>query len=364
MTKKVFQLALTLVPKVGPVTARNLVSYCGSAQGVFEASEKSLLKIPGIGPQMIKYIKNDHLIAKSEAELQFLEQHNISPIFYLDKSYPTRLSPLPNSPVMLFYKGNTSLNAQRIVAIVGTRKPSPHGLNLCDEFVEALGNYQLTIISGLAYGIDIAVHKACLKNNIPTIGVLGHGLSQIYPPSHKSTALAMMQNGGLLTEYTSDTRPDKEHFPMRNRIVAGLCDALIVIETQQKGGSMITATIANEYNKDVFAVPGRIRDKCSSGCNLLIKSHRAHLMESINDLAYIMRWEELDAQKHVQQQLFVELNKDEKLVVDLLKQQEKMSIDQLTHHMKLPNSKIAGLLLELEFKGVIKPLPGNSYVLV
>jgi DNA processing protein len=174
----------------------------------------------------------------------------------------------------------------------------------------------------------------------------------------------MIKNGGLLTEYTSDTRPDKEHFPMRNRIVAGLCDALIVIETQRKGGSMITANIANEYNKDVFAVPGRIKDNFSSGCNLLIKSHRAHLIESINDLAYIMRWEELDAQKHVQQQLFVELNKDEKLVVDLLKQQEKMNIDQLTHFMKLPGSKIAGLLLELEFKGVIKPLPGNNYILV
>lgn len=364
MTEKVFQLALTLIPKVGPVTARNLISYCGDAQSVFEASDKFLLKIPGIGPQMIRYIKNDKLIASAEAELDFLAQHDITPLFYLDKSYPARLNHLPNSPAMLYYKGNTSLNAPRTVAIVGTRKPSPYGLKLCEEFVEALAQYQLTIISGLAYGIDIAVHKACLKHNIPTIGVLGHGLKQIYPPSHKSTALAMMQHGGLLTEYTSDTRPDKEHFPMRNRIVAGLCDALIVIETQQKGGSMITATIANDYNKDVFAVPGRIKDKCSSGCNLLIKSHRAYLIEHIRDLAYIMRWEELDAQKNVQQQLFVELNKDEKLVVDLLKQQEKMSIDQLTHAMKLPNSKIAGLLLELEFKGVIKPIPGSNYVLV
>jgi DNA processing protein len=364
MTKKVFQLALTLVPKVGPVTTRNLVSYCGCAQSVFEASDKFLSKIPGIGPQIIRYIKNDKLIAKAEAELDFLVQHNIKPVFYLDKSYPARLSHLPNSPAMLYYAGNASLNAPRAVAIVGTRKPSPHGLKLCEEFVEALARYQPTIISGLAYGIDIAVHKACLTYNIPTIGVLGHGLRQIYPPAHKSTAFAMIKNGGLLTEYTSDTRPDKEHFPMRNRIVAGLCDALIVIETQRKGGSMITANIANEYNKDVFAVPGRIKDNFSSGCNLLIKSHRAHLIESINDLAYIMRWEELDAQKHVQQQLFVELNKDEKLVVDLLKQQEKMSIDQLTHFMKLPGSKIAGLLLELEFKGVIKPLPGNNYILV
>jgi len=364
MKNKIYQIALTLIPNVGPVTARNLVSYCGSPEAVFDTPEKALLKIPGIGKRMCKYILNKEVLAKAEKELAFTEEHGIQVLFYLDQDYPTRLRPYPDSPVLLYYKGNTPLNNNRTVAIVGTRKPTAQGVRICEELVGELSPFGVTVISGLAYGIDVTAHRACLAAHIPTIGVLGHGLGEIYPPQHRSIARDMMDMGGLLSEYPSYERPDREHFPMRNRIVAGLCDALIVVETQGKGGSMITANMANDYNKDVFAVPGRIKDKCSEGCNMLIKSHRAALLESVQDLAYVMRWEALDARKEVQQQLFVELSEDEKIIVDLLGEQEGVSIDLLSSKTGYSSSAMAGILLELEFKGVIKSLPGSRYVLV
>jgi DNA processing protein len=364
MEEKLYQIALTLIPKVGPVTARNLISYCGSPQAVFESTKKALLKIPGIGPQLCDNILNKEVFKKAEQELVYIQQYDIQPLFYLDKQYPKRLQHLPDSPVLLYYKGTASLNATRNVAIVGTRKPSAHGVRICEELVEGLSKYNIHLISGLAYGIDITAHRHCLSLGMPTIGVLGHGLKEIYPPQHKNTAQEMIKHGGLLSEYPSYMRPDREHFPMRNRIVAGLCDALIVVETRRKGGSMITASMANDYNKDVFAVPGRLKDKSSEGCNWLIKAHRAALIERAEDVAYIMRWEALDNEKSVQHQLFIEYTEDEKIVVDLLKQQESASIDELTSKTKLASSKMAGLLLELEFKGAIRTLPGKRFVLV
>ncbi|MCB0580885.1 MAG: DNA-processing protein DprA, partial [Phaeodactylibacter sp.] len=256
------------------------------------------------------------------------------------------------------------LNAERIVAIVGTRRPSVHGIHTCEELVEGLKPYGVVLISGLAYGIDITAHRKCLALDIPTVGVLGHGLRRIYPAQHQAVARAMAQSGGLLSEYPSYTMPDREHFPMRNRIIAGLCDALIVVETRKKGGSMISAHMANDYNKDVFAVPGRIKDSCSEGCNHLIKCHKAALIEQAADIAYVMRWDEPQAQKAIQKQLFVELTESEKIVVDLLSQYEAVGIDQLTGTLQVANSQMAGLLLELEFKGVIRALPGKRYVLV
>jgi DNA processing protein len=364
MENKIYQIALTLIPNVGPVTARNLVSYCGSPQAVFESTKKSLLKIPGIGEQMCQYIHDKEVLLKAEAELDFTLEHHIDVLFYTDKAYPERLRNLPDSPALLYYKGSIPLNQSRLVAIIGTRKPSPRGISICEELVEGLQPYGVAVVSGLAYGIDITAHRKSLEVNIPTVGVLGHGMREIYPPQHRNTAGKMIEQGGLLTEYPGYMRPDREHFPMRNRIVAGMCDALIVVETQGKGGSMITASIANNYNKDVFAVPGRVKDKQSEGCNLLIKSHRASLLESIDDLAYIMRWEALDAAKDVQHQLFVELTPDEKNIVDLLGKQEMMGIDALSSCVQRPSSQMAGLLLELEFKGIIRSLPGNRYILV
>ncbi len=364
MEELLYRVALTFIPKVGAVTARNLISYCGSAQAVFEARRKELLRVPGVGEQIASNILDKSVLAQAEQELAFMEQQGIRPLFYLDKDYPERLRHLPDSPPLIYYKGPASLNAERTVAIVGTRRPSPHGVRICEEIVEGLQPYGVTIISGLAFGIDVAAHRCCLQLGVPTIGCVAHGLQRIYPPQHKSVAREMIEQGGLLSEYPSQTEPDRERFPMRNRIIAGLCDALIVVETQRKGGSMISAEMANNYHKDVFAVPGRIKDKFSEGCNLLIKSHRASLLESANDLAYVMRWEKAGEERAVQTQLFVELSDQEQELVELLRAHESISIDQLTNLLKRPNSELAALLLELEFKGMVRSLPGKQYTLM
>ena len=364
MNDLLHKIALTLIPQVGPVTARNLVSYCGSVPAIFEAGQRELQRVPGVGPQIARNILSKETLSRAEAELKFLETHQIEALFYLDENYPRRLRNYPDSPPILYYKGQASLNAERTVGIVGTRRPTPHGIRACEELVEGLLPYDVTIVSGLAYGIDVTAHRKCLELEMPTIGVLGHGLQQIYPTQHQPVARAMVHNGGVLSEYPSNTLPDREHFPMRNRIIAGLCDAIIVVETQRKGGSMITAHMANDYSKDVFALPGRVKDPYSEGCNFLIKTHRAALIEGAADVAYIMRWDELDSSKPVQQQLFVELTEDEKIVVNLLNPDDGVSIDHLAATSGKPNSELAGILLELEFKGLIRALPGKRYILV
>lgn len=364
MQNLLYNIALTFVPKVGAVTARNLMSYCGSAQAVFEASRKELLRIPGIGEQLATNIKSGSALPLAEREIEFMEQHNVRPLFYLDKAYPQRLKQLPDSPPLLYYKGQADLNPARCVAIVGTRKPTPLGVRICEELVEGLQSYGVSIVSGMAFGIDVTAHRTCLSLDIPTLGVLAHGLHLLYPPQHLSVAREMLKQGGLLSEYPSHTPPDRERFPMRNRIIAGLCDALIVVETKRRGGSMISAQMANDYNRDVFAVPGRPKDKCAEGCNLLIKSHRASLIESVEDLAYVMRWEESGKSIGVQQQLFMDLSEEEETVMQLLREQELINIDQLTQQLQRSNSQVATLLLELEFKGAIRSLPGKRYMVV
>jgi len=364
MNDQLYQIALTKIPKVGAVTAKNLISYCGGVEAVFRAKKSTLLKIPGIGEGLAQNILQQKVLHEAEAELLFLEKNNIRAFFYLDADYPQRLRHYPDSPIMMYYKGTADLNHPRIISIVGTRKPSVHGIAFCEELVSDLAPYNPIIISGLAYGIDITAHKACLECGLPTIGVMASGLQFVYPLAHRRVAEQMTERGGLLTEYPSDVEPDSRFFPMRNRIVAGLCDAVVVIETARKGGSMITAKYANNYNKDVFAVPGRVRDNHSKGCNLLIKSHQAALLESAEDIAYVMRWEKTEGETSVQRQLFVELSAEEKVIVDLLRGTEEMSIDRLIYESKLHGSAIASLMLNLEFKGVVKTLPGKRYVLV
>lgn len=359
-----YKIAITRIPKVGAVTAKTLVSYCGGVKAVFEARKKDLLKIPGIGVGIASSIVKQDVLKEAEREIEFIEKNQISALFYLDEEYPLRLKHYPDSPVMLFFKGSCKLETPRTVAIVGTRNPSPYGKAICQEIIEGLKPFNILLLSGLAYGIDITAHRKCLEAAIPTVGVLGHGLRHFYPPQHKMTARKMLENGGLLTEYLSHIPVEREHFPMRNRIIAGLCDVLIVIETAARGGSMISAQIANEYNKDVFAVPGRIKDKLSKGCNHLIKTHKAALIESAADLAYIMRWEEAEVPRQVQKQLFVELSKEEKIVVDLLARADAMNIDKLTYEAKMTNSEMASLLLSLEFKGIVNSLPGKCYILI
>jgi DNA processing protein len=359
-----YPIALSKIPKVGPLTARTLVSYCGSAEEVFRQSQKALLKIPGIGLQLAQYIKSGEALQAAEKELHHLAQHQIKALFYLDEDYPSRLKNYPDSPIILYQRGNADLNASRIVAIVGTRKPTVQGMAFCEEFLENLLPYDPLIVSGLAYGIDICAHRKALDLHLPTLGVLAHGLAHLYPSTHRVVAQRMLEAGGVLTEYSFETNAEKEYFPLRNRIIAGLCDALLVVETARYGGSIITANYANEYNKDVFAVPGRVKDPASAGCNELIKNHQAHLLESAEDLISLLRWDLPPYQYGIQQQLFIELNTEEKNIVDLLRHDAEMHIDELSFATRQTPSALAALLLELEFKGLIRALPGKRYVLV
>lgn len=358
------KIAITSIPKVGSVTARNLISYCGGIEAVFEARKKELLTVPGVGEGIATSILKKDYFKIAERELQFLENQDIQPLFFLDKAYPTRLKSINNAPLLLYYKGNCNLNHPRIVSIVGTRKPSVLGTANCEQLVEDLEKYGVLVVSGLAYGIDVTAHKKCLEKGIETVGVLGHGLNKIYPAQHRQVAMTMTEQGGLLTEFTSSTIPDRENFPKRNRIVAGMSDAVVVVETAQKGGSMITALYANDYNKDVFAFPGRTNDSHLQGCNYLIKTHKAALIQSAKDIGYIMRWEELDKQKEVQLELFTDLSEEEKSIVDILKEKNEMGIDQLIYETRVSASQLASILLGLEFKGLLKTMPGKRYLLV
>ncbi len=365
MEDLLYKIGITMIPHVGPITARNLIAHCGSAREVFSAKKSTLMKIPSIGERTARLVVEQKILQQAEAEIRYIEKNKIQTFYYLDKNYPSRLRHYNDAPILLYYRGNADLNALRTVGIVGTRKPSPYGVQMCEEIVEGLTQYGVTVVSGLAFGIDITAHRKCLDCQIPTIGVLGNGLLELYPPQHHHIGLKMVENGGLLTEFSHQTTPEREHFPMRNRIISSLCDALIVVETAKKGGSMISAQFANDYNKDVFAVPGRIKDSFAKGCNLLIKSHRAALLESAEDLAYVMRWRAMDQERRqIQQQLFIELSPEEKIVVDLLRQNEELDIDSLTFNCKKTNSEMASLLLNLEFKGMVKSLPGKRYILI
>jgi DNA processing protein len=340
-----------------------LISYCGSLEAVFQTKKKILEKIPGCGEKIAATILKKAYFKEAEKELRFIEKQGIEALFFLDKNFPKRLKPFDDAPLLLYYKGSADLNHPRIISIVGTRKPSEHSKSNCEELIAELEKYDVLISSGLAYGIDVTAHKKCLDLGIQTVGVLGHGLSQIYPNQHRQIALKMIEHGGLLTEFSSDLGPETGHFPMRNRIVAAMCDALIVVETNKKGGSMITAQYANEYSKDVFALPGRIKDAHLQGCNHLIKTHRAALIENAADIAYIMRWEELaDSQSKKKQT--IELDEEEKLIFGFLSQTEEIEIDNLTFKAKLSPNKVASLLLTLEFKGLVKSLPGKRYILI
>jgi len=357
-------IALSMVDKVGPVLAKYLVSYCGGVEEVFESSEKELSKIPNIGPATIKKLKDKSIFDKADKQLEFIANKGITGHTFLDDTYPRRLKNFETSPIVIYFNGKGELNHRRTVGIIGTRKPTERGDIICRKIVKGLVPYDVQIISGLAYGIDSLAHKYAVEEGIPTIGVLGHGHDIIYPATNRGLAQKMLPTGGTLTEFCIKSRIDKEHFPMRNRIIAAMSDAVIVIESARKGGSIITAEFANQFNKDVFAVPGRTSDEYSEGCNKLIKQHKAHLLESAADIAYIMRWEEIDQQKNVQTALFVELDDQEQKVVDLLKAHPEINIDELNYKLQLTSSSLAAVMINLEFKGVIKCLPGKKYIVI
>lgn len=356
-----YKIALSLIPSIGDILAKRLVAYCGSAEMVFKEKKTALEKIPGIGSVYASEVIKQNVFKRVEEEINFIDKNNIRPLYYLDKEYPKRLTYCEDSPVMLYFKGEANLNAEKIISIVGTREATEHGRSTCEKLITDLAIHNVLIISGLAYGIDICAHKAAIDNKLDTVCVLAHGLDKIYPSLHKQTANKMLESGGWLSDFISGTKPDRENFPRRNRIVAGIADATIVIESKAKGGSLITAEIANSYNRDVFAFPGRVEDVCSVGCNNLIKQNKAALMQSAADIVYIMGWQQTGVKAPIQKQLFIDLQPDEETVVTILKEKEELTIDELSLISKMPMSKISGLLLTLEFSGIIKSLPGKIY---
>jgi DNA processing protein len=359
------EIAFTLIPLVGPILGRQLIAYCGSVEGVFAETKHRIKMIPGIGEEIASQILNTRpLFIAAEEELKRTQQHDVRFIFYSDNDFPSRLLHIPDAPLGLYAKGNVQLNAERCVAIIGTRKPTVYGKACTEEIIQSLTTYDIMVVSGLAYGIDIHAHRMCVELNIPTIGVMGSGMGNIYPDSHVSVAKQMMETGGLVTEFTFDTGPDAVNFPMRNRIVAGMCDVLIVIESGIKGGSMITAALANDYNKDVAAIPGRKMDKASMGCNHLIKRQQAHLVESGDDIIELMAWNKKTRQQSFQGDLFTTMTAPEQKIYALIVERGEKDIDTLAYESKSTPGELASILLTLEFKGAIRSLPGKKFAAI
>ena len=361
--ESIYQLALTRVPQIGTVLARALADRFENAEAIFKASKKMLCEVEGISLIKAACIKDFTDFEDCNKELAFIEKNQIQMLFLKDAAYPKRLLNCYDPPTLLYYKGSANLNSSRIISIIGTRNQTDYGRSITDKLVETLSGHSILIISGMAFGIDTQAHKACIKYQVPTVGVVAHGMDTLYPPENAKLASQMLeQEGGLLSEYPSGTIPDRHNFPTRNRVVAGLCDATIVVETDLKGGSMITVELAIGYNRDVFAFPGRVTDQKSSGCNHLIRQNKAGLITSGQDLLEAMNWlPEPQKKPRVQRSLFIELTPNEKILVDLLQPVDQMHIDDINLKSNLNPSATAGALLTLELQGVLIRSPGKMY---
>ena len=360
------KIALGLIPRIGDINARKLVSHFGSVEAIFHESYRNMINIPGIGAGLAKYICERSYLETAEKEAEYVLKNNIRTYFYLDNDYPYRLRQCDDSPVVFFFRGRSDLDAPKLISVVGTRNATGRGKDLCDRLIGGLaaGHPDLIIVSGLAYGIDIAAHKAALANNLQTIGVLGHGLKTIYPATHSNTAKSISENGGLLTDFLSDALPERNNFLKRNRIIAGLSDATLVVESGIKGGALITADIASSYNRDVFAVPGRPEDQWSAGCNNLIKTNKAALVENSDDIEYFLDWKPQKVKMPVQHSLFSDLDENERTIYELIVKDGEMTIDSLCRTLGTPVHKLSARLLQMEFKGLLKCYPGNVYRVV
>jgi len=356
-----YDLALLRVEGVGDIMAKKLLAHFGSAEKVLNAKPSQLAAIDGVGAVLLKNFKDKTIFDKAKRELDFIEKNNITVLGFQDGNYPERLKHCIDGPVLLFSSGNIDLKNQKIISIVGTRQITSYGTEFCRKLIEDLAPLDPVIVSGFAYGVDIVAHQLAMDYDLQTIGVVAHGLNQIYPKPHKKYVAKMEQKGGFMTEFWSNANPDKENFVRRNRIVAGMSEATIVIESAEKGGSLITANMANDYNRDVFAVPGRITDKYSQGCNNLIKTQKANVLTCAADLIYNLNWDIEKETKAVQKQLFVALDDDEQKIYDYLLKTGKELMDIIALHCDFPIYRISGLLLNMELKGVIRPLPGKMF---
>jgi DNA processing protein len=362
-----YSIALSQIKGVGNTNAKILISYTGSAEQVFKEPESRLQRINGVGPKLAAAFKEKkEAFERAEQEMLFIEKQQIQALLYYDKQYPKRLLNCSDAPLILFCKGNFDFNKEKFISIIGTRHATERGREITEKLIAELAKYEINLVSGLAFGIDICAHQAASKHQVQNIAALAHGLDRIYPSLHKNIAEELQWNGALISDYMSGTVPDKQNFPSRNRIVAGMTDATIVVESAITGGALITAEIANNYNKDVFAFPGRITDKYAQGCLKLIKQHKAQLITSAQDIIESMNWD-MDTKEtkkpKIQQELFLELTEQEKKVFDILQQQEKISIDFLMQHTEMTLSSLSSNLLQLEMKGIVMALPGKQYKL-
>ena len=358
-----YQIGLTLLYGVGPIKAKALLRSVESIEQLFLMNPSQLEKITGFKASFIKETRRKEALVKSVEVVNHLHRNQIHPLFYDDPNYPRRLKNCIDAPLLLYQKGPVSLNPPKIVAIVGTRAATAYGKQICENLIPSFSGSDITVVSGLAMGIDAHAHKLCLEHNIPTIGVLGHGLDRIYPAQNRSLANKMLNGGGLITEFIPGTDPDRENFPKRNRIVAGISDATIVIESKTKGGSLITAHLANDYNRDVFAFPGNVNTESSQGCNRLISNQKAHLVQNPQDFLTLMNWAEPNLQKNVQRILFPKLSAKQKSIVEIISNSTRVQIDVISIKTNLPITLLNTELFHLEMEGVIRSLPGKTYSL-
>lgn len=357
-----YTLALLKVEGVGDILAKKLLQHCCTAREIFTAKKQELLTIDGIGEIVFRKLQDKKIFELAETEMKFIEKNVIRVMYYQEEAYPQRLQHCVDGPVLLFQSGKINWQQSKIISIVGTRQISGYGVECCRKLITDLAPLCPVIVSGFAYGTDITAQLSAIENNLQTVAVLGHGLNQIYPKAHQKYTASVLENGGFVTEFWSSSNPDRENFVRRNRIVAGISEATIVIESAEKGGSMITAMMANDYNRDVFAIPGRTTDRYSSGCNRLIKTQRANLLTSAADLIYLLNWEVTAKPKvPVQKQLFVNLEPDEHLIYNFLQQNGKTLLDSIALECGMPVYKLSGMLITMELKGAVRPLPGKLF---
>lgn len=363
-----YLLALQQVEGIGAITAKKLLQHFGSPEAIFQAKKTELAKIDGIGKSTISNLHKKDCFEQAESEILFLEKEDINVFSFQCNEYPERLKNCYDAPLLLFQSGNVNWNNSKIISIVGTRQITTYGTDFTKKLLEEVAPLNPIIVSGFAYGVDIVAHQAAMEYNLQTIGVLAHGLNQIYPKTHKKYMAKMQENGGFLTEFWTYSKPDRENFVKRNRIVAGISEATIVVESAERGGSLITAEIANDYNREVFAVPGRATDKYSQGCNNLIKTQRAQMITSAADLIYLLNWDIKNKttveNKAIQKQLFVTLSEDEQKIYNYLQTKGKELMDIIALDCDLPIFKISSILLNMELKGVVRPLPGKVFEVV
>ena len=367
--EQIYSIALTMVPGIGHIGAKHLIDGMGNAVDVFRLRKEIQERIPEVSQRVIEALDCPQAVFRAEQEYEFIRKNRISCLSFYDEAYPSRLRECEDAPVVLFFKGNADLNSLHILNMVGTRNATDYGTQICASFLRDLKALcpDVLVVSGLAYGIDIHAHREALANELPTVGVLAHGLDRIYPHVHRKTAVDMLEKGGLLTEFLSGTNPDRHNFVSRNRIVAGVCDATIVIESAEKGGSLITAELAEGYHRDCFAFPGRVNDEYSKGCNLLIRENRASLLLSAEDFVKAMGWE-VSAHSakvaNVQRSLFLDLSEEEQKVIEILEKRGNLQINTLVVEADIPVQKMNTILFELEMKGVVRVLVGGMYQLL